>query len=124
VVVLMPPAGAESQALSAGQRTGLANEPRQHVTGLAIPEAAEVHAGQDDLPMTLGDATLDLDQHRIGTATARRPANERDHAERTGEGAAVLDLHEGASTLESGVGLNAAECADAGGDGDRHLLAR
>ena len=114
----------ESQALDAGQCAGLANEPRQRVTGLAIPEAAEVHAGQDDLAMTLGDATLDLAQHRIGTTTARRPANERDHAERAREGAAVLDLHEGASALEPGVGLDAAERADAGRDGDRHLLAR
>ena len=99
----------ESQALDTGHCAGLANEPRQRVTGLAIPEAAEVHAGQDDLAMTLGDATLDLAEHRIGTTTARRPANERDHAERARERAAVLDLHEGASALEPGVGLDAAE---------------
>ena len=102
-----------------GSRAGLADEPRQRVAGLAVAEAAEVDAGEDDLAVALRDAALDLAEHRVGAAAARRPADERDHAEGAREAAAVLDLHERARPVEPRVGLDAADRADVAGDGVR-----
>ena len=73
--------------------------------------------------MALVDAASDLGQHGVGTAAARRAADERDHAEVAGERAAVLDLHERAHAVDPRVGLNAADRPDVACDERRGVLA-
>ena len=73
--------------------------------------------------VTLGDAAPDLGQHRVGAAAPRLAANERDHAERAGERAAVLDLDECTDAIETMLGANAADRTDVPGDGLGDLLA-
>ena len=72
--------------------------------------------------MALRDAPADLAEHRVGAAAARGAADERDHAERARERAAVLDLHERAHAVEPRVGLHAADRADVAGDRLDRLL--
>ena len=79
--------------------------------------------GEHDLAVTLRDAPPDLVEHRVGDAAARRAADERDHAERARERAAVLDLDEGADAVEPVVRLDAADRTDVAGDGLGDLLA-
>ena len=101
----------------------LADEPGQRVTGGTVAEAAEVDAGQHDLAMPLAHAPTDLGEHRLGRAAPRCAAHERDHTERAGERAAVLDLHECPHAVEAVVGVDAADRADVPRDERRRLLA-
>ena len=66
--------------------------------------------------MALRDPRPDLAEHGVGAAAARGAADERDHAERARERAAVLDLHERAHAVEPRVGLHATDRADVAGD--------
>src|SRR5215472_7264285 len=91
---------AEAQPPQPGDGADLAYETREPVAGLAVAEAAEVDAGEDDLAVALGDPLLHLAEHRVGAAAAGGAAHERDHAEAAREGAAVLDLDERADTVE------------------------
>ena len=106
----------EPQALDALDRAGGADQAGQRHPGGAVAEATEVDAREDDLTMALGDAPADLSEHRVGAAAAGGAADERDHAERTRERAAVLDLHERAHAVEPRVRLHAADRADIAGD--------
>ncbi len=72
--------------------------------------------------MPLGDPAADLAEDRLDTAAARAAANERDDAEGAGEGAAVLDAHEGPRALEAPIRLDAADRADVTGDEGGRLL--
>ena len=113
----------EAQALQPRRAAGLADEPRQRVTGGAVAEAAEVDAGQHHLAMPLIDATTNLREHRRGGAAARCAAHERDHAERARERAAVLDLHERSDAVEPVLGVDAADRANVAGDECRGFVA-
>ena len=114
----------EPQSLDPGNRARLADEPRERVPRLPVAEAAEVDSGEDDLAMTLADAPPDLREDRRGAAAPRATADERDHAERARERAAVLDLHERARSLEARGGVDAADRAHVARHGRRALLAR
>ena len=94
------------------------------IPGLAVAEAAEVDAGEDDLAVALLDPALDLREDRGDPAATRCAAHERDDAERARERAAVLDLHECARPLEPRIGLDAGDSADVSRDGVRYVLAR
>ena len=59
----------EAQAREPRRRAGLAHEARQVVARLAVAEAAEVDAGEDDLAVALLDAPRGP---RASTASARR----------------------------------------------------
>ena len=72
----------EAEALHTGDRPCFANEAGERVSLLAIAEAAEVDACENDLGMSLGDALSDLREDCRGTPAASRTAHERDHAER------------------------------------------
>ena len=113
----------EPQALEAVDRACVADEPGQGHPGCAVAEAAEVDAGEHDLAMTLRRPAPDLGEHGVGGAAARGAAHERDDAERTREGAAVLDPDEGAHSLEPMVRLDATDRPHVGGDGIGELLA-
>src|SRR5919112_2008968 len=63
-----------------------------------------------------------LREHGLRASTARRAAHERDDAEVAREGAAVLDLHERAHTVDTRVGLDAADRAHVAGDERGRLL--
>src|SRR5262249_37593767 len=106
----------ESQPLDARQGSRLADQARERVSGLAISEAAEVDSREHELAMALGDPPADLRENRPGTTAPRAPADERNDAEGTREGAAVLDLHERAHALESRLAANAADRADVSRD--------
>ncbi len=106
----------EAQAFQPGRAAGLADEPRERVAGGAVAEAAEVDAGQHHLAMPLIDATTNLREHRRGRAAARGAADERDHAERARERAAVLDLHERSDAVEPVLRVDAADRANVAGD--------
>src|SRR4029077_1843849 len=97
---------------------------RQRIAGPTVAVAPEVDAREDDLPVSLRDAPPDLVEHRNRRPTARRTADERDHAEVAREAAAVLDLHERAHTVEAGISLNAADRTNVPGDEPRRLLTR
>src|SRR5262249_15399282 len=114
----------ESEPSEPRQRAGLADEAREREARLAVAEAPQVDAGENDLAVTLRDPAPDLGEHVRRPAAARGAANERDHAERAGEAAAVLDLHEGAHAFAARVVANAADRADVGRDRGRRLLAR
>src|SRR5205807_9898700 len=103
---------AQAKTLETGRPPRLADEARQVVARAAVPEAAEVDPGEDDLAMTLVDAAPDLREHRVGAAAARRTAHEWDHAEVARERAAVLNLHEGAHAVDPRVRLDAPDRAD------------
>ena len=92
--------GREPEALDTRQRAGLANEPGEGVAGLAVAEAAEVDAGEDDLAVPLLDASADLREHGRGGPAPGRPSHLRDHAEGAGERAAVLDPDERPPAVE------------------------
>ena len=113
----------EAQALEAGRRAGLPDEPRQAIAGGAVAVAAEVDPGEDDLAVALRDAAADLAEHGLGRAAARGAADERDDAEAARERAAVLHLDEGANAVEACVRLHAADRADVARDELRRLLA-
>src|SRR6478736_3078011 len=91
----------EPQALDAGCRTGLPDEPGERVARGPVAEAAEVDAGEHDLAMPLGDPASYLAEHRARATAPRGSADEGDHAERARERASVLDLHEGPHTIEA-----------------------
>src|SRR5439155_7617916 len=112
----------EAQALEPVDRARLAHQLREVVACRAVSEATEVDAGEDDLAVTLPDASADLGEHRGGAAAARRAAHERDHAEVARERAAVLDLHERAYAIEPRVGLDTADRADVAGHVCSRLL--
>ena len=116
--------GREAKPLDAGQRAGHTDQSRQRVSGLAVAEASEVDAREDDLAVTVRDAPLDLRQHGSRAAAARRAAHERDDAERARERAAVLDLHERTRSLEARIRPDAADRADFSGDGVGNRFAR
>ena len=116
--------GGQPKPLDTGERTGFAHESRERVPGFAVAEAAEVDAREDDLAMPLRHAPLDLGKNGSGAAAPRAAANERDHAERARERAAVLDLHERARALETRVRLDAADRADVARDDVGNVLAR
>ena len=113
----------EPKPLEPVDRARRPDQPGQRQPRAPVAEAAEVDAREHDLTMSLPDTPADLGEHRLGRAAARGAADERDHAERAGERAAVLDPDEGADTLEAVVGLDAADRADLGRDGVGDLLA-
>src|SRR5205807_6184770 len=113
----------EPQASDPGDGAGLAHEPRQLVAGCAIAVTAEVDPRQDDLAVAVLDTAADLVQDRCGGTAARSAADERNHAEVAGETAAVLDLHEGADSVEPRVRLDAADRTHIAGDERRRLFA-
>ncbi len=106
----------QAQALDPVDRAGCPDQPRERVAGLAVAEAAEVDAGEDDLAMALRDAGPDLAEDVVGAAAARRAAHERDDAEVARERAAVLDLDERADAIEPRVRPDTADRADVAGD--------
>jgi hypothetical protein len=110
----------QPQALDALDRAGGADQLRQ--PHRAVAEEAEVDSCEDDLAVALADPPSDLGQHGVGAAAPRRAAHERDHAERAGERAAVLDLHERAHAVEPRGRLDAADRADVAGDRLHRLL--
>ena len=112
----------ETQPLDALDRACRSDQIGELHAGGAIAEAAEVDAGEDDLPVALPHPLPDLAEHGLGAPRASCAAHERDHAERARERAAVLDLHEGANAVEPRVRLHAADCADVAGDGLDRLL--
>jgi hypothetical protein len=114
----------QAQPFQAGNRADLTHEARQRIAGRSVPIAAEIDPGEDDLLVPVRDASLDLAEHGRRGAASRSTANERDHTEVAGEAAAVLDLHEGAHPVETGVRLDAADCAHVPGHEGRCLLAR
>ena len=114
----------ETKPFHAGHGARLANEPCKPVARLAVAEAPEVHAGENDLAVALSDAPFDLGQHGVRTPAPRRATHERDDAERARERAAVLDLHERARPLQAAIRLDARDRADVAGDRVRDLLAR
>src|SRR5690242_13346344 len=99
----------EAEPREAGRGSGVAHEAREVVPGGAIAIAAEVDAREDNLTVSLVDSAVDLGEHGRGRPAARGTAHERDHAERAGERAAVLDLDERADPVEARVGLDAAD---------------
>src|SRR5262245_50156353 len=105
--------GGEPKSLHSRNAPRLAHEVTEPVAGGAVPVAAEVDAGQDDLAMALCDAAADLPQYRRGGPASRRSTNERHDAEIAREAAAVLNLHERTDPLEPCVGLDAPDRADA-----------
>ena len=114
----------ETEPCQAGRGAGLAHEPRQVVTRGAIPVAAEVDAGEDDLAVTLANAARDLSQHAAGRAAPRGSTHLRDHAERAREAAAVLHLDEGADAVEASFCLDARDRADVACHRRGRVLAR
>ena len=113
----------ETQTLQPGRGSRLADEPGKRVAALTIAEAPEVDPRQDDLSVPLLDPPPDLAEDRLGAPAARRPADERNHAEVAREAAPVLDADEGANAVEPSVGLHATDCADVASDEGRSLLA-
>ena len=89
-----------------------------------VAKTAQVDPGEHDLVVALRDAAADLVQDGVGRATARTAANKRDHAEGAAEGAAVLDLHEGAHAVQPYVSVDAADRPEIAGDEVGRLLAR
>ena len=73
--------------------------------------------------MALLDAPPGLAQDVGGAPAARLAAYKRDHAERTREAAAVLDLDEGANALQPSVRPDAADRANVAGHEVRRSLA-
>ena len=112
----------EPEPLDALDRARSTDQRRERVAGGTVAKAAEVDACEDDLAMTLCDALADLAEHRVGAAAPRGAADERDHAERARERAAVLDLDEGPHAVEPRVRLHAADRAHVTGDGLDRLL--
>ena len=106
----------QPQPGDARDASGLADQARERVPGGAVPVAAEVDPRQDDLAVPLIDAALDLGEHGRRGPAARFAADERHDAERAGEAAAVLHLHERADAVDAGIGLNAADRPDRVGD--------
>jgi hypothetical protein len=101
----------ESRRRSTPGASRLADEPGERVAGGAVAEAAEVHAGQDDLAMPCAA------RRRISPSTASavrlRVARGRgDHTEGARERAPVLDLDERAHPIEPVLGVDAADRAD------------
>src|SRR5439155_17930758 len=105
------------------RRAGLADESSEVAPRLAIAVAAQVDARQDDLAMALRHTTFDLVEDRRRRTAARFPTDQRDDAEVARETATILDLHECPHTIESRVGLHAADGANIAGDGGRRVLA-
>ena len=110
----------EAEALEPVEGARLPDQAGQRETSLAIAETSEIDTGQHDLTMPMLHTPTDLGEHRVRRAAARPAADERDHAERTREGAAVLDLDERAHPVEPAGGLHAADRADIAG----HCLGR
>src|SRR2546430_343966 len=99
----------EAEPLEPGHGADLAHQSRQCTTGHAVPIAPEVDAREDNLPVSVRDAPPHLVEHRGRGPTARRTADERDHAKVAREAAAVLDLHERAHAVEPSISLYAAD---------------
>ena len=114
----------EAEPRQAGRGAGLAHEPRKVVARGAIPVAAEVDAGEDDLAVALIHAARDLSQHAVGRAATRSSPDVRDHAERAREAAAVLHLDERADAIEASFRLDARDRADIARHRCGRLLAR
>src|SRR5262245_55488829 len=102
----------QSKPVDARDGARLAHEPRQRIAGVAVAEAAEVHARQHDLAVALRRAATDLREQVLRPPAPRAAADDRDDAERARERAAVLDLHEGARPLEPRLALDARHSAD------------
>ena len=113
----------EPQPLEPVDRARRVNEAGEREPQLAIAEAPEIDTREDDLAVSLGDAASDLAQNGRRRAAPRAAADERDHAKRARERAAVLDLHERAHAVEPVVGLHAADRADIACDRLGDLLA-
>ena len=124
----------EPEPFDARERACLADEPREGVAGLAVAEAAEVDAGEDDLTVPLLDAPADLREHGRRGPAPGRATHLRDHAEGAGEGAAVLDPDERPPAVELVLGRDAPDgtdvcrdeprCVVAGARGDDDVLGR
>src|SRR5215210_3071286 len=105
----------QPEALHARNRARFADQPRKVEARTPIAKAAEVDAGEDDLPMALPCALPDLLQDSCRAPAPRRAADERDHAEVAAEAAPVLDLDECTDAVEARVRLNAPDRADVSG---------
>src|SRR6266851_3181930 len=114
----------EAEPLEPRHGADLAHQSRQRITGRAVSVAPEVDAREDDLLVSVCDAPPDLVEHCDRRPTARRAADERDHAEVAREAAAVLELDERAHAVETGISLNAADRTHVPGHEGRRLLAR
>src|SRR6266566_164039 len=114
----------QAQPLEAGHGADFTHQSRQGIAGRAVPVAAEVDPGEDDLLVPVRDAPPNLIEHRGRGAAPRSTTDERDHAEVAGEAAAVLDLYERTHAVETGICLNAADRAYVSGHEGRCLLAR
>src|SRR5207237_1420923 len=114
------PASATTSSVRSQARS---SEARKPVAGFAVAIAPEVDAGQHHLAVALVDTPPHLAQDGGGASAPRRPPDERDHAERAREAAAVLHLHEGANAVELGIRLDAADRPDVAGDRAGRVLA-
>src|SRR4029450_2685001 len=108
--------GREAQPLDARDSTDLPDEVREVVARRAVPGAAEVDPGQDDLAVSLCSAPTDLGEHGSDGPAARSAPSLGDDTEGAREAAAILDLHEGADAVEAALGLHAPERADGAGN--------
>ena len=113
----------EPESLDAGDPAGLTEEEREPVARLAVAEAAEIHAREDDLAVALPDPATNLGEHGLRSPAACPTTHERDHTEGAREGAAVLDLDERARPFQPWAGLHAPDRAHVTGDRLRCLLA-
>jgi hypothetical protein len=113
----------EPETRETRDRAGLPHEAREVVPGGAVAEAAEVDAGQDDLAVALLDPAADLSQDRGCRSAAGRTSDVGDHAERTAEATAVLNLHERTHAVETDADVRTAESADVGRNEARSVLA-
>src|SRR6185436_20187118 len=103
-------------------RGGLAQQPWQPPAAVGVAEEPEVDPGEHDLLVPLTHSAANLVEDRDRGAAPCAAADERDDAERAGERAAVLDLHERPHALESRVVLDATDRADVAGDERGRLL--
>ena len=114
----------EPEPLEPWQRAGLAHEARECEAGGTVAEAAEVDTREDDLSVSLRDPAPDLAEHCVHGSAPRLASYERDHAERAGERAAVLDPHKGANPVEPMLGVDAADRADIARDESGRVVSR
>ncbi len=102
---------AQPQPAQTLHRSRRAHQPGEVEPRRTVTKAAEVDPCQDDLAVTLLHATPDLAEHLPGATAAGAAADERDHAELAAKRATVLDLDEGANTIEAVVGARAPDRA-------------
>ena len=113
----------ESETLESLDRAGRPDQLGKRESGGTIPKASEVDAGEHDLTGGPGQPDGRSREHGVCRPAPRAAPDERGCTERTGERAAVLDLHEGAHPFDPVIVLNAPDRADVNGDGVGEFLA-